>query len=62
VAIAPVFALLTRRLIAALLTLLAAAAIIFVVLEVLPGDAAAVMLGTEVRLDTLAALRAELEK
>lgn len=55
-----VIALLTRRLIAALLTLLAAAATIFVVLEVLPGDAAAVMLGTEVRPDTLAALRAEL--
>jgi peptide/nickel transport system permease protein len=53
-------ALLTRRLIAALLTLLAAAAVIFLVLEVLPGDAAAVMLGTEVRPDTLAALRAEL--
>jgi len=52
--------LLTRRLVAALLTLLAAAAVIFVVLEVLPGDAAAVMLGTEVRPDTLAALRAEL--
>ncbi len=53
-------ALLTRRLIAALLTLVAAASVIFVVLEILPGDAAAVMLGTEVRPDTLAALRAEL--
>ena len=52
--------LLIRRLIAALLTLVAAAAVIFVVLEVLPGDAAAVMLGTEVRPDTLAALRTEL--
>jgi peptide/nickel transport system permease protein len=53
-------ALLTRRLIAALLTLIAAAAIIFVVLEVLPGDAAAVMLGVEARPETLVALRAEL--
>jgi peptide/nickel transport system permease protein len=53
-------ALLTRRLIAALVTLVAAAGIIFVVLEVLPGDAAAVMLGVEARPETLAALRAEL--
>jgi peptide/nickel transport system permease protein len=55
-----VLSLLTRRLIAAALTLLAAALVIFLVLEVLPGDAAAVMLGVEARPETLAALRAEL--
>lgn len=53
-------ALLIRRLLGALLTLVAAAAVVFVVLEVLPGDAALVMLGTEAQADTLAALRAEL--
>lgn len=42
------------------LTLLAAALAIFLVLELLPGDPALVMLGTEARPDTLAALRAEL--
>ncbi len=55
-----VIALLTRRLLAALVTLLVAAGVIFLVLEVLPGDAAAVMLGVEARPETLAALRAEL--
>ncbi len=43
-----------------LATLLAASAIIFVVLEVLPGDAALLILGTEAQDDTLAALRAQL--
>lgn len=52
--------LLIRRLVAALITLVAAAAVVFLVLEVLPGDAAVVMLGTEAQPDTLAALRAEL--
>ena len=42
------------------LTLLAASAAIFLVLDVLPGDPAAIMLGTSARPDTLAALRAEL--
>lgn len=41
-------------------TLLAAALAIFLVLELLPGDPALLMLGTEARPDTLAALRAEL--
>jgi len=42
------------------LTLLATSLAIFCVLEVLPGDPAAVMLGTAAREDTLAALRQEL--
>ncbi len=50
----------TRRLAALLLTLVAASAVVFVVLEVLPGDVAQIMLGTEARADTLAALRPEL--
>jgi peptide/nickel transport system permease protein len=40
-----------------LLTLLAASLVVFFVLEVLPGDPAALMLGTGARADTLAALR-----
>ncbi|MBM3559411.1 MAG: ABC transporter permease [Alphaproteobacteria bacterium] len=51
---------LVRRLLALAATLLVASAVIFVVLEVLPGDPALVMLGVEARDDTLAALRAEL--
>lgn len=42
------------------LTLLAVSAAIFVVVDILPGDAASVMLGTSAREDTLAALRAQL--
>jgi peptide/nickel transport system permease protein len=42
------------------LTLLAVSAAIFLVLDVLPGDPAAIMLGTSARPDTLAALTAEL--
>ena len=42
------------------LTLLAVSAAIFLILEVLPGDPAAIMLGTSAREDTLAALRTEL--
>jgi peptide/nickel transport system permease protein len=53
-------ALLARRLVAAALTLLAASAVVFVVLEVLPGDPALLVLGTEARPDTLAALRAQM--
>ena len=49
-----------RRLIGLILTLLAVSLVVFVVLEVLPGDVAEVMLGTEVREDTLAALRRQL--
>jgi len=51
---------LIRRLIASAVTLLVAALVIFLVMEVLPGDPAAVILGTEARPDTLAALRADL--
>ncbi len=50
----------TRRLATLLFTLVAASAVIFVVLEVLPGDVAQIMLGTEARVDTLAALRSDL--
>ncbi|MCR9255678.1 MAG: ABC transporter permease [Alphaproteobacteria bacterium] len=51
---------LIRRLIASAVTLMVAALVIFLVMEVLPGDPAAVILGTEARPDTLQALRAEL--
>lgn len=47
----------TRRLVALLLTLLAASLVVFIVLQVIPGDPASLMLGTEARPDTLAALR-----
>src|SRR5262245_36316096 len=46
-----------RRIAASLLTLVVASVVIFMVLEVLPGDPAEIMLGTEARPDTLAALR-----
>jgi peptide/nickel transport system permease protein len=52
--------LVARRLLALVLTLLAASLVVFVVLEVLPGDPAAVMLGTGAQPDTLQALRTEL--
>jgi peptide/nickel transport system permease protein len=42
------------------LTLLAASAVVFVVLDILPGDPAAVLLGTSARPDTLAAMRQQL--
>ncbi|KZL21037.1 Glutathione transport system permease protein GsiC [Pseudovibrio axinellae] len=48
------------RLIGLMTTLLAASLVIFVVLEVIPGDPAEVMLGLNAQADTLAALRAEL--
>ncbi len=48
---------LSRRLFAALITLVLATIVVFAVVEVLPGDPALVMLGTEARPDTLAALR-----
>lgn len=53
-------ALILRRLLSLVLTLLLASAAIFLVLEVLPGDPAAIQLGTSAREDTLAALRTEL--
>jgi peptide/nickel transport system permease protein len=46
-----------RRLLILLATLLAASLVVFTVLQVLPGDPAAVILGTGARPDTLAALR-----
>ena len=49
-----------RRLVALGLTLLAAALVIFVVLEVLPGDPAAVTLGLNAAPEALAALRTEM--
>ena len=52
--------LLLRRLGTLAVTLLAATAIVFVVMEVLPGDPAAIMLGVGAQPDTLAALRTEL--
>jgi peptide/nickel transport system permease protein len=52
--------LIARRLLALVLTLLATSLVVFVVLEVLPGDPAAVILGIGAQPDTLAALRAEL--
>ena len=51
---------LSRRLAALAITLLVASLVVFLVLEVLPGDPAAVMLGVNAREDTLAALRSEM--
>lgn len=50
---------LVRRLAASLATLFLASLAVFAVVEVLPGDPALVMLGTEARPDTLAVLRAQ---
>ena len=47
---------LAKRLAALLVTLLVASLAVFIVMEVLPGDPAAVMLGVNAREDTLAAL------
>lgn len=49
-----------RRFVAMLVTLLAATLIIFLVLEILPGDPAAIILGFGAQPDTLAALKTEL--
>lgn len=51
---------LLRRGAALLLTLWVASLVVFTVLELLPGDPAAVMLGVNAQADTLAALRAEM--
>src|SRR5262249_18715980 len=48
--------LLAGRLGSLILTLLAASLVVFVVLDILPGDPAAILLGTSARPDTLAAL------
>ena len=54
------FRLLLGRLGSFIVTLLAASIIVFVVLDILPGDPAAILLGTSARPDTLAALRHQL--
>ena len=51
---------LARRLGALIATLFAASLVVFVVLEILPGDPALLMLGTEASEDTLAALRRQM--
>jgi peptide/nickel transport system permease protein len=51
---------LLRRSAGFVVTLLAASLVVFVALEVLPGDPAQVMLGTDASADTVAALRAQL--
>ncbi|HER26009.1 MAG TPA: ABC transporter permease [Rhodospirillales bacterium] len=51
---------LLRRLVTLLITLMVASLVVFLVLEVIPGDPAAVMLGVSAQPDTLAALRAEM--
>lgn len=53
-------ALLSRRLASLLLTLLAVSMLIFVIMDVLPGDPAAILLGTSASADTLTALRHEM--
>ncbi|NIA68361.1 ABC transporter permease [Pelagibius litoralis] len=49
-----------QRLTTLFITLLVASLLVFLVMEVLPGDPAAVILGVNAREDTLAALRAEM--
>ncbi len=49
-----------RRLLSLLLTLAAAAVLVFAILEILPGDPAAAMLGVSATPETVAALRVEL--
>ncbi len=51
---------LARRFAALAVTLVAATMIIFLIMEILPGDPAAIILGVGAQPDTLAALRAEL--
>lgn len=51
---------LIKRFISLLATLLVASAIIFIVIEIVPGDPASFMLGLNAQADTLAALRTEL--
>jgi peptide/nickel transport system permease protein len=48
-----------RRVVSLIVTLLAAALVVFFMLEILPGDPAAVMLGVQATPETLAAVRAE---
>ena len=51
---------LLRRLAGLVLALVAASAVVFILMDLLPGDPAEIMLGTNARPDTLAALRAEM--
>jgi peptide/nickel transport system permease protein len=51
---------LTKRVLTLVVTLAVASLVIFVVMEVLPGDPAGIILGVNARPDTLAAVRAEL--
>ncbi len=51
---------LLKRMISTVLTLIVASVVIFVVLEILPGDPASFMLGIHAEAETLAALRAQL--
>ncbi|WP_418594650.1 ABC transporter permease [Ponticoccus sp. (in: a-proteobacteria)] len=51
---------LTRRLVSLILSLAVASVVIFLAIEVVPGDPAAYMLGMNAQPDTVAALRAEL--
>lgn len=53
-------ALLIKRILALILTLLAVSFIIYMVMGLLPGDPAAIMLGTSASADTLAALREQM--
>ncbi|MDB4255004.1 ABC transporter permease, partial [bacterium] len=48
------------RLISLVISLIVASIVIFAVIEVIPGDPAAFMLGVNARPDTIAALRAEM--
>ncbi len=49
-----------KRLIALVLTLVVASIVVFIAMEILPGDPAAIILGVGAREDTLAALRTEM--
>ena len=49
-----------RRLLGLVLALIGASVIVFVLMDLLPGDPAEIMLGTNARPDTLAALRSEM--
>jgi len=51
---------LAKRFLTFLATLIGASLVVFLVLEILPGDPAQIMLGTDARPDTLAALRTKL--
>jgi peptide/nickel transport system permease protein len=56
----PMLTLLTRRIIGLVLTLIAVSLLVFAVMAILPGDPAAITLGTSATPETLAALRHEM--